>query len=154
MRFLLFCCLFLFSLPLFAQSPQRGLEEDRLEIITQAGKHYLFDVEIAKTPAQTSKGMMYRRSIQPFSGMLFLLGKPRIQRFWMKNTYVPLDIVFIRRDGVIADIITRYDIGSHGSSSSSEKVTAALEIGAGRAKALNIMVGDRVVFPYFVPSLD
>ena len=89
--------------------------------------------------------MMYRRSVAPNRGMLFPYSPPQTVGFWMKNTLIPLDLVFIRADGTIARIATGVP-HSLDSLSSYEPVVAVLEIGGGRAAQLGIREGDRVAY--------
>ncbi len=63
-----------------------------------------FTLEIAQTPAQRSRGLMYRKSLCPDCGMLFIFGKPGTYPFWMKNTLLPLDIIWLDQNGVVVDI--------------------------------------------------
>jgi uncharacterized membrane protein (UPF0127 family) len=80
----------------------------------------------------------------PRSGMLFPLQPPRRARFWMRNTLIPLDMIFILPGGRIEQVVTRWDTKSDVSTSSFGRVSAVLELNAGEAKALDIGIGDRV----------
>ena len=89
--------------------------------------------------------MMFRRSIAPDRGMIFPYSPPQPVGFWMRNTFIPLDMIFIRADGTIARIATATP-HSLESVSSPEPVVAVLEIGGGRAAELGIREGDRVSY--------
>ena len=88
--------------------------------------------------------MMWRRSIAPDRGMLFPYATPDYLAFWMKNTLIPLDLIFIRADGTIARIAANAPPHSLGRIEAGEPVTAVLEIAGGRAAELGIAPGDRV----------
>ena len=122
--------------------PQSGLETVPLTIASAGGVHR-FTVEIARTPDQQTHGMMFRTSIGPNEGMIFPYDFPQEVGFWMKNTLIPLDLVFIRADGTIARIATAVP---HDETPvpSGEPVAAVLEIAGGRAAELGIREGDRV----------
>jgi uncharacterized membrane protein (UPF0127 family)/cold shock CspA family protein len=125
-----------------AGQPQTGLEQVPLTISSQSGVHR-FTVEVARTPEQQEHGMMYRTSIAPDGGMIFRYDPPQHVGFWMRNTFIPLDLIFIRQDGTIARIETGVP---HDESHlvSGEPVVAVLEIAGGRAEELGIRPGDRV----------
>ncbi|MBW6420105.1 DUF192 domain-containing protein [Rhizobium sp. XQZ8] len=118
---------------------------DELSIKTAAGQTYKFSIELALTDAQREHGLMYRKEMAPDHGMLFDFGMARPVSMWMENTILPLDMLFIQGDGTISHIgenavpFSRDVIDSHG------PVKFVLEINAGRAKALGIKTGDKVV---------
>ncbi len=105
-----------------------------------------FKVEVARTGDEQERGLMFRTSLPEFGGMIFPMVPPREASFWMKNTVIPLDMIFIRRDGTIARIAANtipYDLTPV---SSGEPVVAVLEIAGGRAEALGIAENDRVTW--------
>lgn len=119
-----------------------GLDLVQLAIDSGARTHR-FTVEVARTPEQQAQGLMNRRSLAPNAGMLFPFDPPRPASFWMRNTLIPLDLIFIRPDGTIARIATgvplsetRIEVG--------EQLTAVLEVPGGRAAQLGITTADRV----------
>jgi len=111
--------------------------------IHSANGTHRFDVEVAQTPAQQETGMMFRRSVDGNRGMIFPYDPPQNVAFWMKNTLIPLDMVFIRADGTIARIATAKALDET-PVPGGEPVAAVLELRAGRASELGIREGDRV----------
>lgn len=113
-----------------------------------AGKH-VFKVEVARTPAEQQRGLMYRTDIPENGGMLFAPyppegGGPREASFWMKNTPSPLDIIFVRADGTIARIAENTVPFSEAPVPSGEPIAAVLELRGGRSAELGISEGDKV----------
>lgn len=125
---------------------------EKLVIHRQAGGAQVFAVEIANTPVSLEIGLMFRERLAPDHGMLFEMGEPQMTRFWMKNTLIPLDMLFIAADGRILKIHENAAPGSLEGISSEQPVTGVLELNGGRARALGIAVGDRVEHPYFTPK--
>lgn len=120
--------------------------------VSIATKHgwALFHVEVAGDQATQEKGLMYRRHMAANAGMLFDFHEPSYVTFWMKNTLLPLDMIFIRQDGTIAGIAANAKPESLDLIKSPEAVRAVLEINGGRAAALGIEPGQRVkaeIFP-------
>lgn len=116
--------------------------------ITSANGPHRFTVELARSADAQERGLMFRTELAPDAGMLFAPyppegGPPRVATFWMKNTPIPLDIVFIRADGSIARIATNTVPFSEDRVSSDEPVAAVLELAGGRADALGIAEGDK-----------
>jgi uncharacterized protein len=117
--------------------------------ISGPGHSHVFVAELAQTPAAQEKGLMYRTDLKPDGGMLFWPypaagGGPKVANFWMKNTPTPLDIVFIRPDGVIAHIAENTTPESEAIVSSGEPVAAVLELVGGRTAETGINEGDKV----------
>jgi uncharacterized membrane protein (UPF0127 family) len=127
------------------ESAQTGLKQVPLTIRSASGEHR-FIVEIAASPAEQEQGLMFRRSLAPDRGMIFPYDPPQEVGFWMKNTLIPLDMVFIRADGTIARIAHATPL-SLDTVPSGEPVAAVLEIAGGRAAELAIRAGDRVEWP-------
>jgi uncharacterized membrane protein (UPF0127 family) len=130
--------------PVVEAGANQGLREIPLEI-RSGGKSHRFTVEVAASPLEQQTGMMYRRSLAPDRGMLFPYSPAVPVGFWMKDTFIPLDMIFIRADGSIARIATAVP-QSLDSVSSIEPVVAVLEIGGGRSAELGIKEGDRVSY--------
>ena len=126
-----------------ARETRPALEEIPLEIRSDSGTHG-FTVEVARTPDQQGRGLMFRESLAPDAGMLFPFPQPRPASFWMKNTPTPLDILFIREDGTIARIGENTTPHSLELVGVGEPVAAVLEIAGGRSVELGIEEGDRV----------
>lgn len=114
-----------------------------LTIESASGTHR-FAVEVARTAEEQRRGLMFRAALPPDGGMLFPFAAPRPASFWMRNTVIPLDMIFIRADGTISNIARETEPYSLDSYSSEGPVSAVLEIAGGRAAALGIEPGDRV----------
>ena len=124
------------------RTAQSGLDLVRLTI--QSGpRAHAFAVEVARSAEQQERGLMFRRALGANAGMLFPFDPPRPASFWMRNTLIPLDLIFIRPDGTIARIATGAP-GSEAQIMVDEPLTAVLEIPGGRAAQLGIATGDRV----------
>ena len=128
-----------------SEQAQTVLEQVPLTITSATGVHR-FTVEVARTREEQRRGMMFRESIAPDRGMLFPYDRPQPIAFWMRNTLIPLDMIFIREDGTIARISTAVP-RSDDLVPSGEPVVAVLEIAGGRAAELGISAGDMVTWP-------
>lgn len=117
-------------------------------INSKAAKHE-FNVWVADTPARQAQGLMFVRSLDAGGGMLFVLDDPRVMTMWMKNTFIPLDMVFIEVDGRIARIAARTTPHSLETVSSGKTVKGVLEIAGGEAERLGIKAGDRLIHSAF-----
>lgn len=111
--------------------------------IATAGGIRTFQVEIADTEAERAQGLMYRRSMGPDDGMLFDFQSEKQNYFWMKNTYIPLDMLFISQDGTIAAIASDTTPLSEDPVGPGVPTLAVLELNAGRAAELGIRPGDK-----------
>ncbi len=112
--------------------------------ISSHGKQHRFTVELAATTAEQARGLMFRKEMAPDKGMLFPFDRVRMASFWMKNTVIPLDIIFIRGDGAIESIAANTTPYSLDPVESGEPVAAVLELAGGRAAELGIAAGDTV----------
>jgi uncharacterized protein len=133
----------------FAQAPeptgpQPELPKEKLVIVTRDGAKHLFNVEMALTPEQQRVGEMFRKTVPADGGMLFDWGHPQQSMMWMKNTLVPLDMVFINQDGTIRSIAEQTVPESLATVDSRGPVRATLELAGGVTAKLIIRVGDRV----------
>lgn len=126
-----------------------NLKTEHLVIKGRDGKQHSFNIEVAATPVDLEIGLMYRKNLALGSGMLFEMGKEQVTKFWMKNTLIPLDMLFIGADGEIKTIHENAEPLSLTSVSSEVPVTAVLELQGGRVHALGIHKGDTVVHGYF-----
>ena len=132
--------------PTVAENPRRspaGLQLLPLTV-TSGGREHRFTVEVARSAEEQSRGLMFRQQLGPAEGMLFPLEPPRVAGFWMRNTLIPLDMIFIRADGTIARIAANTVPGALDPVRSGEPVAAVLEIAGGRSAALGIAEGDVV----------
>ena len=112
--------------------------------VTHAGRRHAFRVEVARSDAEQAKGLMFRTSMGADEGMIFPMDPPRQAAFWMKNTVIPLDIVFIGVDHRILNIAANAVPYSEEPLPSAGKVSGVLELNGGRAAALGIGPGDKV----------
>jgi hypothetical protein len=104
---------------------------------------HLLDLYLALTPAQRAQGLMHIRELGHYEGMLFPSPAPAPATMWMKNTLIPLDMLFIREDGTIARIAARTTPLSEETIDSGEPVTAVLELNGGFAERHAVAAGDR-----------
>lgn len=140
----------LFARAASAQSAaQPPLPSRRLTIVSAGGVRHLFDVEVTRTTAEERTGLMFRTQIAAAAGMLFPLPAPQISKMWMKNTLVPLDMVFIDAKGIIVHIAENTVPQSLRIITAREPVLATLELQGGITAKLGITVGDKVLFPLF-----
>ena len=121
-----------------------------LTIVSQTGRH-AFQVEVARNDADRAQGLMYRRNMAPDRGMLFDFGRVQPISMWMQNTYIPLDMIFIRADGTIARVAENAEPLSTRTIPSGEPVRAVLEVNGGTAARLGVKPGDRIEHPLFKP---
>jgi len=128
-----------------------ALEKSALTIETATGAKLRFQVELARTADEQAQGLMYRKSMAADAGMLFVYAQPREAGFWMKNTYLPLDMLFIEPDGRIERIHANAEPLSTAPIDGPVKTKAVLEINGGAAARLGIRPGDRVVHPSIQP---
>ena len=152
-RFLLAIALFVLagcSRPAAETSPI-GLPMETIVIDTDHGPA-TFQVEIAADNASRERGLMFRKTMEPDHGMLFDFKVTEGVAFWMKNTILPLDMLFVRADGTIASISEDAVPYSLDVISSDEPVRAVIELNAGRAYYMDIEPGDRVHASVFPPS--
>jgi uncharacterized protein len=123
-------------------------DQQTLEIVTKRGVH-VFAIEVAVTDEERTRGLMYRKNLPEGQGMLFDFKPNQEVSMWMKNTYVSLDMIFIRSDGRILRIAENTTPLSENIISSGGAVRGVLEVVAGTAKRLGIAAGDRVAHPLF-----
>lgn len=134
--------------PAAAREPQ-AFAHSKVEILTGAGVRHAFAVELATSDEQLAQGLMYRRSLPADAGMLFDFGYPREVGMWMKNTLIPLDMLFLAADGRVVSVAERAVPGSLEVISPPEPVRGVLELNGGTASRLGIHRGDRVLHPLF-----
>lgn len=131
-----------------AQNPQ-SLPAHPLIIETQEGRSVQFTAELAKTGEERAIGLMFRKSMPQNHSMLFVYEEPDHLSFWMSNTYIPLDMLFINTRGKIVYIHENAVPHSKDIITTRQRAIAALEINAGLAAKYNIQVGDRIRHPLF-----
>ena len=133
--------------PLWADQPALS----KIEPLTIATENdaTMFTVEIADTDDLRERGLMFRQRLPENRGMLFDFGEPRPVSMWVKNTYIPLDMLFIRADGTIAYIAENTTPKSLDTVGITEPVLAVLELAGGTAKKLGIRTGDKVYHRLF-----
>lgn len=117
--------------------------------IESASERFEFEVEVARTPAERSRGLMYRRELADDRGMLFDFGVTAPTSMWMRNTYIPLDMLFIGADGRISKVAAETEPLSEEPVESDGPVRAVLELRGGIADELGIRPGDRVIHTMF-----
>ncbi|MGO9757911.1 MAG: DUF192 domain-containing protein [Roseiarcus sp.] len=123
---------------------------DKLEIVTATGVH-AFSVEVARNDAERERGLMYRRFMPADRGMLFDFKREAPVMFWMKNTYIPLDMVFISRAGVVTNVVANAEPLSERLIPSGGPCYGVLEVNGGVAAAIGVQPGDKVRHPIFTP---
>jgi hypothetical protein len=139
---------FILSVLLVVAAPAGAAGQQTLEIATKTGVH-IFAVEVADNDAERAKGLMYRKELPEGQGMLFDFHREQEVSFWMQNTYIPLDMVFIRGDGRILRIAENTEPLSTRLIPSGGPVRAVLEVIGGTTRKLGIAAGDRVASPIF-----
>jgi uncharacterized membrane protein (UPF0127 family) len=124
----------------------RTFGKDVLVIVANEPACYRFDIYLALSRDQQRRGLMFVRSLEPWTGMLFAYPSEDIHSMWMKNTYIPLDMVFARHDGTVSSVVRNTVPQSLESISSGEPVIFVLELNAGTTERLSIDVGSRLIW--------
>jgi uncharacterized protein len=128
--------------------PAHAMLRETMKLLTAQGTHVI-DVEITESLEEKAQGLMFRTRMDDKSGMLFFYETPQEVTMWMRNTYIALDMVFIRADGIVHRIEARTVPLSEDIISSRGDVTACLELAGGAAERLGLKPGDRVEHRYF-----
>ncbi|MBL4801684.1 MAG: DUF192 domain-containing protein [Emcibacter sp.] len=136
------------SYPSFSDDDQVAFGKSRLSILSDDRRHD-FIVEVADTDETRAKGLMFRQEMADSEGMLFLFRENKMVIMWMKNTFIPLDIIFINQKGVIVHIVKSTTPESLAYISSEKEVISALEVNAGLINRLNISIGDKIDHIFF-----
>lgn len=123
--------------------------EDQVELRTAAGSTVRFTVEVARTPAEQARGLMFRESMPRSAGMIFVYPSPRRASFWMKNTLIPLDMIFAGPDGVVTRVHANARPRDETPIDGGDGVLAVLEINGGLAARLGIGPGSVMRHPAF-----
>ena len=135
-----------------AQSGLAEFERGEIVIETRGGERYNMEVELATSPQQQAQGLMYRRDMPADSGMLFIYRGERVVSMWMRNTVIPLDMVFIDAEGRIEKVVERTEPMSLKTISSDRPVKGVLELNSGTAARLGLGTGDRVIHEAFLEN--
>ena len=122
----------------------QAFERDQLVIVNDAGERLEFDIYLARTDQQRRRGLMFVRSLPATAGMLFVYEDDAYHSMWMKNTYIPLDMVFARSDGSVSSVIHDTVPMSMNSQASVEPVRYVLELNAGTARRQKIGSRSRI----------
>ncbi len=140
--------------PAARASDKASLDTQKLQAVTVVTQHgnQTFTAEFANTPAQHARGLMFKTRLPERQGMLFDFGRDQEIRMWMKNTLIPLDMIFIQSDGHIHRVEQNTMPESLRFISSNGPVRAVLEMRAGTSKKYGIAAGDRVIHPLFSPQ--
>jgi uncharacterized membrane protein (UPF0127 family) len=137
------------SLMLATTACAADAKTEKLTVVSKDGTEHYFNVEIAATPVDREVGLMFRTSMDPNHGMLFEMDANATVEFWMKDTLIPLDMLFVAADGTIKTIHENAIPKDLTPLSSKAPVTGVIELNGGRAAALGIAPGDKVVVPFF-----
>lgn len=139
----------LFLIPLPGVSAAVDFPVDHLTIVGADGRGHDFTVEVATTREQLMQGLMFRRTLAHDAGMIFDFGQTKPVSMWMKNTLIPLDMIFVGADGIVTGVAERAIPQSTEIISSPGPVRAVIEVDGGQAQADGIKAGDKVLFPVF-----
>jgi uncharacterized membrane protein (UPF0127 family) len=137
--------LVLFGAGASAVCAQETFSREPLEIIHANGKSTTFMIELALTPSQKQQGLMFRRTMAPDHGMLFDFQENRLVSMWMRNTYLPLDMIFASQSGKITHIHENAIPHDESVITSRGQVRFVLELNAGAVKRFDIRIGDQLV---------
>ena len=123
-----------------------AVDRAQLTVETESGRH-TYSVEVARTPAQQARGLMFRDSMPADGGMLFIFEPERVVSMWMKNTFLSLDMLFVDSAGRILHIAERTEPMSRARITAGQPVRAVVELNAGTARAIGARPGDRITSP-------
>jgi uncharacterized protein len=128
------------------ESARPDLRNSPMVVVPAAGREVTFRVELARTPQEHERGLMYRSHLDPDAGMLFLFERPSPLTFWMKNTLIPLDMLFLDGDHKIVGIVENAEPQTLTSRKVAAPAQYVLEIGGGLSARLGIRPGTTVEF--------
>lgn len=134
--------------PGLAQSAAPAGELESLTLVTSSGEH-VFKVEVMRTDEQRARGLMFRRHMPADRGMLFDFKTEQRVMMWMRNTYIPLDMIFITRTGIVVNVAEDTEPLSERTIPSAAPAYAVLEVNAGVARRIGLKPGDQVKHPLF-----
>ncbi|HEU0117005.1 MAG TPA: DUF192 domain-containing protein [Alphaproteobacteria bacterium] len=135
----------------FYEPPGKGPEfpKAELDVLRADGTSIHYHVEVATTLEQEMFGLMFRKYMPQDHGMIFIYNPPQQVSMWMKDTYIPLDMLYVRADGTIEKIITEAQPLNYTPLSSDEPVHGVIELNAGEVAREGLKKGDKIVFPGF-----
>jgi uncharacterized protein len=134
--------------PTFSEAQLQRFATSELTIISKTGPHR-FTVEVAQTPAQMEQGLMFRRTLADDAGMLFDFKQPTMATMWMRNTLIPLDMLFVDAQGRVVNIHERAVPESDNVIAAAAPVRYVIELNGGTAARLGLAPGDKVESPIF-----
>jgi uncharacterized protein len=140
--------LVVFSPRAHAQAAPAPAQTEPLTVRTASGEHR-FQVEVARTDEQRARGLMFRRYMPPDRGMLFDFKVEQPVMMWMRNTYIPLDMIFISRDGRVINVAENTEPMSERTIASAAPAFAVLEVNAGVSRKIGLKPGDQISHPLF-----
>lgn len=132
-----------------AVDPGPAMAQSSLTIVTQGGQSYPFSIEVPQTDEQMMQGLMFRKTLAQDAGMLFLFPGLQTVNMWMKNTLIPLDMLFMDASGIVVDIHPMAEPLSEDLITSAVPALAVLELPGGTAARLGIEKGDHVLYSAF-----
>jgi uncharacterized membrane protein (UPF0127 family) len=127
--------------------PLSAFPRERIAIETRSARRHTFDAWRADTAQTRAQGLMFVRSLQPEQAMIFVYAPPQHVGMWMKNTLIPLDMLFVDADGCVAKVHERAEPGALETIASEAPVVLVVELAGGVATSLGLRTGDRVVRP-------
>lgn len=130
-----------------AATTKSGLSSVVVTLHTSTGKRHRYQVELARTSAEQARGLMFRKTMPRDAGMIFPMSPPRFASFWMENTFLPLDIIFIAPDGKVLNIVQGEPL-SRRPLDSVAIAGSVLELNAGEAARIGLEPGDAVDVRY------
>lgn len=135
-----------------SQEPQ-FIKEGELTFLAKKSKNKIatIDIEIADSDYERTRGLMYRHALPENAGMLFVFDRAEVRSFWMRNTYIPLDIIFIDEQKRVVAIAKRTEPLSYAPISSIKKARFVVEVNAGFCEKHGISVGDRIAYRALIP---
>ena len=137
-----------------APAQTAALKETTATFATSSGGHASFRLEVAEKPTDRFRGLMYRRSMAPDRGMLFVFAVEQVQEFYMKNTYIPLDMVFVSRAGRVAGVVEDARPLTLETRAVDAPSTYVIELNAHTARTAGIAAGSTVTFDPPPPDVD
>lgn len=143
-----YAALFFVLLSLSTLSSVLAFEKQPLTFVAASGRH-VFTIEVAVSPQEQMQGLMYRQSLGANEGMIFVYPRDQEIAMWMKNTYISLDMIFVRSDGSILRIERSTEPFSERVINSGDKARAVIEVKAGTADRLGLKPGDKVEYSAF-----